>query len=45
MKKNLILQIRVPLCVHRCAYSTQSVSRYEPELAAAYTEALLREIE
>lgn len=45
MKKKLILQINVPLCVRHCAYCAQTVHKYEPELAAAYAAALLREIE
>lgn len=45
MKKELILQIHIPLCVRRCAYCAQAVSSYEPGLAAAYARALLREIE
>lgn len=45
MKKEMILQINVPLCVRRCAHCGQVICKYEPKLAAAYAKALLREIE
>lgn len=44
MKSDLMLQVNVPLCVRRCAHCSQTNCKYDPKLAAAYAEALLREI-
>lgn len=43
--RDLLLQVNVPLCVRRCAYCSQTNCKYDPKLASAYAEALLREIE
>lgn len=45
MKKELILQVNIPLCVRRCAHCAQPFGKYSPGLASAYVEALLKEIE
>ncbi len=41
----LLLQINVPFCVRRCAHCCYPFAKYDPDLASAYTKAILKEIE
>lgn len=45
MKKDLILQVNIPFCTSRCAHCAESICAYSAGTSAAYTRALLREIE
>jgi len=44
MKKDLILQINIPFCTHRCSYCADRVCAYDASVSAAYVKALLNEI-
>ncbi len=43
--KNLIMQINIPFCYRRCSYCSVPCCRFDEKVAAAYVQAMLREIE
>lgn len=44
-KEQLILQINIPFCYHKCAYCCQKNCKYDANVIRAYVQAVLKETE